>query len=131
MARRIRIYLFGVILGCIIVYSSLIKDRSKELLGWMPGAKVLTELRAAHISYSEKVKCQLNCLNSDITLVDNILENGDVDFSASDHKSSPKKYTIEGMLKDQELELVVFLQDTSLTIDHFNLGSFEENCICK
>ncbi|MBL4623892.1 MAG: DUF4258 domain-containing protein [Flavobacteriales bacterium] len=94
MARRIRVYAFGLILGCIISYIFLFKG-NHNVTFWLPDERVLTQISDS-ITYSLEAECYLDCYSIDKKSVLKIIKDGDVDFGKSSTKETPKIYYIEG-----------------------------------
>ena len=130
MARRVRIYLFGFILGCIIVYSSLIKDRTKELLGWLPSARIITELSQNEIKKSNLTDCKLKCLNLGESFIPLIFEEGDVDFSRSRPKEKPRQYLVELKKQNELFEIYIYVMDSTTIIKDIIMPEHENSCNC-
>ena len=131
MIRRFRIYIFGFLLGLILVYTSLLKGRSKKLLGWMPGARVLKDLSISPTVVSDKASCQLRCLQLGEGFVAEIFENGDVDFSRSRPKEVPRFYIVEVEKLDEIYEFEVIYQDSVTTVDNVLMVDTENKCACN
>jgi hypothetical protein len=131
MIRRFRIYIFGFLLGIILVYTSLLKGRSKALLGWMPGARVLKDLSILPAVVSDKASCQLRCLQLGDGFIAEIFENGDVDFSRSRPKETPRFYIVEVEKADKIYEFEVIYKDSITTVDNVLLVESENKCTCN
>lgn len=131
MARRIRVYLFGVILGVIVVYSSLIKDRGKELLGWLPGPRVLGELNEYPQQISDKANCQLKCYVLGESILEEVYMNGDVKFSESRPKEDPRYYKVELEKNKQIIQVELTCKDSLTTIASVIILGEEGKCDCQ
>lgn len=103
-------------LGSVMVYQVLIKGTDREFYGsWLPEGRVLKKIRSALDKQYEKLNCYTSCagiFNSDI---DELLENGDVDFSKSQTTGAQKTYFISNELESGELlEVQFFLVEDSV-----------------
>ena len=94
MARNIRVYAFGIILGCLMSYFFL-RRGEHDFTFWLPEQRVLIEISDSTI-YSAKAECELECSSIDKKSIEKLLKDGDVDFSKSSTKDKPKIYYVEG-----------------------------------
>lgn len=95
MARRVRVYLFGVILGCVMSYFFLERGEH-DFTFWLPENRVLAEISDS-MMYNPTAKCYLDCYSIDERSIDKLLVDGDVNFGESLTKKAPKIYQVEGM----------------------------------
>ena len=95
MLRRFFFYLIGVGFG-IVVSILFFGDRDIDL-SYLPNARTVKHLRAQDLQFSEKAKCQLNCLGLPQSSFEKIFQDSalDVDFGASDVKGQCRTYLIE------------------------------------
>ena len=80
--RRISLFIFGTLLGCGLVYVTLMRGR--DFPAWTPEGKIKESLQANAIKISPQAKCMLLCnniANNDILSVINTM---DVLFDESD-----------------------------------------------
>ncbi len=94
MARRVRVYLFGVILGCVMSYFFL-KRGEHDFTFWLPENRVLAEISDS-MTYAVVAKCYMECYSIDEKSIEKLLTDGDVNFSESLTKKAPKIYQVEG-----------------------------------
>lgn len=96
-SRRLALFIFGILLGSLFVYGTLIRGRTFP--AWLPSDRVLESMREHPIQISAKLRCELECLglvNQDVAsvLAD---EDADVLFDESDIRGKEKpEYIIEG-----------------------------------
>jgi len=94
MARNIRVYAFGIILGCLMSYFFL-RRGEHDFTFWLPEQRVLIEISDS-TTYSAKAECELECYSIDKKSIEKVLNDGDVNFSKSSTKDKPKIYYVEG-----------------------------------
>jgi hypothetical protein len=76
-------------------------------------------LRNKHKVYSEEVQQTMMDKNIDTASIENILLNGEVDFSKSNVRQEPcRDYWIDGYLDEDETSLFIQNCDTVITIQH-------------
>ncbi|HEY6159937.1 MAG TPA: hypothetical protein VI112_01905 [Bacteroidia bacterium] len=92
--RRLRLYLFGVSMGCVLVYFLL--WRGRDMSFWTPNNRILDDIRHAKITYSAAAKCKLKCLDMTKADVNVAFKYGSVDFSKFVDSSRIKYYTVLG-----------------------------------
>ena len=131
--QRIRLYLYGFIIGAVLVYFLLF--RGKDRTFWLPGNRVKEQVDKSTFSFSEHAKCILECKNITEEEVREVLKNGDVNFSESDTHGVPcPSYAIEGISHNKKLRilLTVFERDSTAEITTaINLESGKDSCKCK
>ena len=94
MVRRIRVYVFGIALGCVMSYFFLQRGEH-DFTFWLPEQRVLTEISDS-LTYSPEAECYLECYSIDKKSILKIINDGDVNFGKSATKSKPKIYQVEG-----------------------------------
>ena len=97
MWRKLRIYLFGVVLGLILTWALVLRNRNAdEFLKWTPGNRVLSEIKNdSSLVYPDDFSCTLDCHNLSSLDWENLLEEGSVNFQESSTRSKPKIYRVE------------------------------------
>ena len=131
-SRRIKLFLFGVIMGTLIVYISLIRGRDRDLLAWLPEERVLQELRDNELIYTQYGNCSMECANISKEEVQQILINGEVIFNKSEVKKSPcPVYTLEGEANERQLRILFASCDKETKV--LNVIDLNNNptCDCK
>jgi hypothetical protein len=129
MARRIRIYLFGVILGSVLVYATLLKDRSKELLKWTPNQRMLEEFRAADLQFNSLAVCQMNCLEVGKQIFAEIFDDGKVNFGKSKPKEIPAMYYVSYESNNKTYVVNLLYDKKTVVIKDFSIIQID-NCLC-
>lgn len=101
--RRLKIYLFGCGLGCIVVWATLFKDRD-DRPSWLPQGRILEFLAEADITVNEQLQCQLECHNipPDFLKTDTVFwKHAEVDFDKSAvHREPCPEHYIQSKLAD-------------------------------
>lgn len=91
--NRLKYYIIGFALGCVIVWATLIKDRERP--AWMPEGRVIEYLEKAEILITDEAQCKLDCyaISSDFMNAD-FWSNAKVNFkkSATERKPCPEYY---------------------------------------
>lgn len=125
MARRFFIFLFGVLLGIMIIRFAF-PGRFIEYAQYFDmDYRVLYHLKSDTIYISPNVKCQLDCLNLDQKDVINVLEGGSINFKKSDKHSKPCKYYV---VETENLSVGFDLCDEKVTLKKFSLD--QDSCSC-
>ncbi|MCI5056912.1 MAG: hypothetical protein MRY83_12430 [Flavobacteriales bacterium] len=129
MLRRFTIYAVSVIWGMFIVYFLLLKDKDRNLLGWLPSNRVKTKLLEGEIEFSKQAKCQFLCAEMPIDSIKTLIPKGEVEFDKSKVRKVPKQYVLSfesGSLQ----ELVLSQFDDFAVLDRVSLSS-NLNCECE
>lgn len=94
MLRRFFFYLIGIGFG-IVASMLFFGDRDIDF-SYLPNARTVKHLRAQELQFSEKAKCQLNCLGLTESSFERIFKDADldVDFGSSDVKGQCRTYLI-------------------------------------
>ncbi|MEK6154155.1 DUF4258 domain-containing protein [Flavobacteriaceae bacterium 3-367] len=103
--KRLGFYLFGLSIGLVFLVFFLKKKSEKTgaEFCYFPNCRVLKDLRSKPMFYSEEIQQQLGNQLLDSTDIASFLQEGDIDFDASDTKSKPcKTYVIETELKGKD-----------------------------
>ncbi|MEW6469762.1 MAG: hypothetical protein AB1458_12600 [Bacteroidota bacterium] len=113
--RRLRLYLFGVLLGCVLVYFLLIRNR--DLGGWLPGNQIIGKIRSNELLFSSNAECMMQCLGITRGDIKKMIDStATVNMKQSNvHISDCPIYALED--KDKyELSLLVQSCDSSATV---------------
>jgi len=106
---RLRFYLIGFGLGCIMVWAMFYKDNDRRLS--TPQGRIFGFIEQVEQVYIEKkVTCQLTCYGIDKDFLDkDFLNEASVDFSKSKVKKTPcPDYFITSTLKDgQKVQIYI------------------------
>ena len=131
--KRIRLYLFGFIIGCVMVYFMLLRGANRTY--WLPNNRVKEQVDKSSFKFSEHAKCILECKRITEEEVREVLKNGDVNFSASDTRGVPcPSYAIEGTSHNKKIRVLVtiFERDSTAEITTaINLEAGKDTCRCK
>lgn len=120
MKRRFGLFGFGFAIGIALVFFFLGGKNSS--CNWMPNARMLEIIRSKQISYSHQVQAKIDNSIIDSTDINNILLDGDIDFSKSQVKNDPcRNYLINGELRNQDVSIRVIICDSLATIEDFKI----------
>lgn len=115
--KRLRLYLTGVLLGCIAVYFLLIYKRDRNFTAWLPKERILAEIKEKPFSEDEKTSCFIQCLNTDTASLKLILSKADVNFGNSLVNEKPYPIYVLNTNKDNtETSLSIQIGDKELKI---------------
>jgi hypothetical protein len=93
--RRISLFIFGTLLGCGLVYVTLMRGR--DFPAWTPEGKIKESLQANAIKISAQAKCMLLCNNIADDDILSVINTMDVLFDESDIRGKQiPEYVIEG-----------------------------------
>ena len=126
MARRLSIFLFGVILGLLII-NFIFPDRIKEQWNYFSlDYRVIYHLKQDTIYLGPDAICKLECLSLDQDEVLQVLEDGEVNFDKSITDSEPcKTYTIE----KENISAVFELCSEKVRLQDFTIDN--DTCSCS
>lgn len=133
MWRRIRIYFIGLILGAILSWALVIRDRNtKELMSWTPNERILADIRNdSNITLPDNFWCLLKCQGFSSIEYNELLINGDVDLSESSPRTYPKIYRIQFDAAQKGTLLIDFeLDSINSTITKVSRKEDIKNCNC-
>lgn len=120
MKRRFGLFGFGFAIGIALVFFFLGGKNSS--CNWMPNARMLEIIRSKQISYSHQVQAKIDDSIIDSTDINDILLDGDIDFSKSQVKNNPcRNYLINGELRNQDVSIRVIICDSLATIEDFKI----------
>lgn len=126
--RRLRLFGFGVILGCVLVYFLLIRGRNFSF--WTPGNRVLEKLRLSEISYTQNAECMLQCLNVSKKEIRILLDStGTVDFDSSNVHGKCPIYIVRG--KNEDLTVTISSCDSTANVLDVRHSSVKDTCRCN
>jgi hypothetical protein len=129
MTKRVWLFVIGAVLGSIIMYFFVMKDRNIYL---GPEAVIITKIKENKPRVSEKAHCLMECLGVTGSDIKELIENADVDFGASDVHGKPcKSYIIHNELKNAKLTDVTFqFCDTLITLSEIETSN-KSDCNCN
>ncbi|MFN7014263.1 MAG: hypothetical protein ACK4ON_08350 [Bacteroidia bacterium] len=115
--KRLRLYLTGVLLGCIAVYFLLIYKRDRNFTAWLPKERILAEIKEKPFSDDEKTICIIQCLNTDTASLKLILSEAEVNFGNSLVNEKPYPIYVLNTNKDNtETSLSIQIGEKELKI---------------
>ena len=131
-ARRIRLFIIGILIGSLVVWGFLFRGRTFP--AWTPEGRVLEALQEHPIRISSEARCMLNCNHITDEDILALIADGDVLFSESDIRGKDiPEYVIEGKGKNQKLYKMKFRSEYLTTVLISVLPSPNSNarCDCK
>lgn len=137
--HRIRLYFFGFLIGCVMVYFILLRGRDRSY--WLPESRVKEQLQKGKLFFTEHAQCRMKCRNISEDEVKEILQNGNVNFSeshphpsASSGQAPCPSYAMEGTTSTKRNERIIFSSCDTLTtkvVTVIDLGMKKDSCECK
>jgi hypothetical protein len=88
-SRRLRLFLFGVVLGSVIMYFYVLKDRN---IYKTPKDVLKEKLLHFPLQLSTKAICQIECNKLDTAKLRKVWKNATIDFSLSKVNEKPCPY---------------------------------------
>lgn len=85
-SRRLRLFLIGVVLGSVIMYFWVLKDKN---IYKMPKDVIKEKLLHLPLQLTSKAKCQVECNNIDTSNLRKIWKDAEIDFSLSQVSQKP------------------------------------------
>ena len=102
---------------------------------WLPENRVKEQVSKSTFKYSGHAKCILQCKGISEEEVQEVLKNGDVNFSESDTRGvAVPTYAIEGTSHNKKLRVLVtiFERDSTAEITTaMNLDAGKDTCRCN
>ena len=131
-ARRIRLFIIGILIGSLVVWGFLFRGRTFP--AWTPEGRVLEALQEHPIRISSEARCMLNCnhITDDDILA--LIADGDVLFSESDIRGKDiPEYVVEGKGKNLKLYKMKFRSEylTTVLISVLPTPNSNATCDCK
>ena len=104
--QRLGYYLGGFAIGIILLIFFL--NGKKASCDYGPNARTVKNISSKTISYSKKAELFMNNNGLDTTVVKNLIEYGDVDFTNSNTElDSCKIYQIDNVYKERQIQLSI------------------------
>lgn len=120
MRKRFALYGFGFLMGIGLVFFFL--GGKNASCSWFPNDRMLKIIRSKHIQYSDNLNDAIATKKIDSADINNILINGDIDFSKSQTKNNPcRKYLIYGEKDQKDISITIKICDSIATIDNLVL----------
>lgn len=127
--RRLRFYILGVLLGCLLVFG-IFNQRLNILTDWLPGNRVLGLIQNSEALYTEEARCQLACFDLDSTDVENVKSFGSVRFKMSETHGDPKKYVVDLKSGAQKMRMTFSISDSLATLIKVEMPEKVVICDC-
>jgi hypothetical protein len=129
-ARRIRLFIIGILIGSLVVWGFLFRGRTFP--AWTPEGRVLEALQEHPIRITSEARCMLNCNKISDEDILALIADGDVLFSESDIRGKDiPEYVVEGKGKNQKLYKMKFRSEYLTTVLISVLPSPNSNSTCE
>jgi len=128
-ARRLRSFLIGVGLGCILV-AFFFYDRLNLLTDWLPNERVLVRLQMTEAAYTPESLCRLECLGLDTADVSVLKREGNVRFKFSDTQTEPKRYRVDHRFGDHLVRMTFDADEIASTLTEVDRPNAPVECAC-
>jgi hypothetical protein len=79
--RRLRLFVFGILIGCLVVWGLLMRGR--KFPAWTPEGRILEALQQYPVKISQPARCMMQCNNISENDILSIINTADVIFSES------------------------------------------------
>ena len=130
--RRILLFSMGAIIGCILVYFTLIRGNDRSY--WLPQNRIKELILKSELVYSEHATCIMNCRNINKEDVMQILKTGEVNFDESNvHNTACPSYALEGTLSgNKKLRIIITTVDSVAEVESaIDLNLKRDSCNCR
>lgn len=127
--KRLRLFIFGILLGSGIVWAFLFRNR--DMPAWTPEGRVLEALQNNPVKISSLAKCKLSCYELSTDDILEVLRTADVHFSESNIRGKQvPEYVVEGNLINGEKRKMLFRSEYMSTYLIDVLPVADINCAC-
>jgi hypothetical protein len=113
----------------IIVYFLLVKDKDRNLLGWLPENRVKTGLLEGEMEFTKISECKLECLGFEKDTIPSLIDESDVEFNKSKVRVVPKNYILA--LENNKIKQLSFDQYDDLIVLKDVILNDQNNCQCQ
>lgn len=120
--NRLKYYAIGVGFGCLLVYFFF---GNRSCSGWLPGNRVKSAIFEFPLMESEHMSCLMQKVNFNYDSLALLIKDGEVNFSQSEVKTSPRVYQIAN--KDKVIKIAVDFQDSLVYLKNI-LGVSTDDC---
>ncbi|MBA2582711.1 MAG: DUF4258 domain-containing protein [Bacteroidetes bacterium] len=108
----------------------MIKDRDRNLKGWLPAERVVQEIQDHELIISKDAACQLKCLDISHNDLLALVKNAKVDFGQSKVRIKPcPSYVLESGLNKKSAILEIQKCEKSATL--INIKVVGQKCECS
>jgi hypothetical protein len=131
-ARRLSLFIFGILIGCLVVWALLMRGR--EFPAWTPEGRILEALQRYPVMVSPEARCMMECNNISNNDMLSVINTADVIFSESTVRGiETPEYILEGQGLDGKKYKMRFRSRTEendlLAVIPF--GDALQTCACK
>lgn len=131
--RRVGLYSFGFLIGCVMIYFVLLRGRDRSY--WLPENRVKDQLMKGTLVFTKHALCRMECRNITKEEVNEILKNGNVNFGESHPHDNPcPSYALDGITSNKRNIRIVFSSCDTLTtnvVTTINLDVAKDTCHCR
>ena len=128
--KRIRLYLFGLILGLVIVYFFVLKDSN---IYKTPQEIIFERLKHYELEESEITRCKFSCIQSNKNELLKMLPGFEVVYGESDVRKEP--YPVYKIYTHQEESPIKYfraeMRDSTFLLIDLGLAAHSDTCACK
>ena len=128
-ARRLKLYLIGVLMGCVLVVF-FFNDRLSVLTSWLTNNRVLLRLEMTTNEISASADCMMKCAQLDTTHLEELYRDGDVNFELSQTRQDPKIYVVDIRLKDRLSRFEFAAADSTARLQNVIFPNGDLSCDC-
>jgi hypothetical protein len=107
--QRIKYYIIGVMLGSVLVYFMLIRNRDRNLSAWLPEKRVVQQIQDNPLLLTDLSACKAECLGLDEYKILEMLKESSVKFGRSEVNADPCPIYLLEYFKNEKL--------TTLTVE--------------
>ena len=132
-ARRLMLYLWGCLIGTILMYVSwkyFLPE--KAIPSWLPASLLVDRINKFPLQKSEKAKCLLQCYHITDDEINEIIKQKNIDYKNSERtrKPWPVFYFMGTTNNKQKIQLNIEVPDT-LTATLLDMKIDTINCSCE
>jgi hypothetical protein len=132
--RRITLYLSGFLIGALIVWFGLLKNRPDDALtSWLPTKRIVMQLDTNPMVITKHAGCRMYCRGITKEEIHALIKHGEVNFSKSEVHAAPcPKYAMEGTTaQGHHLRIICAACDKETRIvTAIDLGLKTDTCAC-
>jgi hypothetical protein len=138
--NRLKYYLIGFGLGCVIVWATLIRNNDRP--SWLPEGRILEFLAKTDIIINDNIKCKLDCNAIPVDFLNEVFfKTAKVNFKESATQRKPcSEYKITSTLANKQT-ITVYIENCELcegcskegtaTLRNFEVSGTLKECNCS
>lgn len=129
--KRISLFLFGSLLGSLIMYFMVFKDKDYIKT---PEQIIKEQLQHRKFVVTDQGLCFMKCTNISEVEIKNLFKTGSINYNKSEVHNKPcKKYTLEGVISSgDKVSVLCGLCDLETTIISVkNIQTEKDTCKCE